>query len=229
MARKPARRSGTRRSGRTAAAGTLQERIVAALMRLAAARRYASVGLADVAAEAGVSLGEVRELYSGKGAILADFFKSIDQAVLARGPAEGDGPRDRLFDIAMRRLDLLAAHKAAVGRLVRAARCDGDLACALACMSKRSARWMLAAAGIHHGGVVGRLAEGGTVLVFAETVAVWLKDDDAGLAKTMATLDKALRRGERAMGFVGEVCDLAGPFMGGGRRGRRARRSEAAG
>ncbi len=226
MARRPARR-GTARGGGRAAATSPRERVIGALLRLLATRRYGAIGLADVAAEAGVSLAELRTLYDGKLAILADFSRRVDEAVLAGGPAEGEGARDRLFEIIMRRLDQLAPHKAALGHLARATRCDPRLGCAFYRIAERSARWMLAGAGIHHGGPLGRVAVHGTVLVMGEAVRTWLDDDDPGLARTMAALDRALRRGERAIGVIGGICDLVAPLVPTG--GRRSRRSRAAG
>ena len=228
MARKPTRggqRGARRGAARKAAPANPRDRVIDALMMLAAGRSFASIGLADVAAEAGVSLADLRELYDGKLSILADFSKRVDKAVLSAGPPEGEGARDRLFDVLMRRLDMLARHKPALRRLARSARCDPGLACGLYRISEKSMMWMLVGAGIHHGGFLGKVAVRGTVLVFAEAMSAWLDDDDAGLAKTMATLDKALRRGERAMGFIGEVCDLARSFT---RRDGRRRGSQGA-
>ncbi len=228
MARKPARRGGARRTPAARAAPmTPRERIIEALMRLLARRRYSEIGLAAIAAEAGVSLGEVRELYNSKFAIIADFSRRNDKAVLDAGPAEGESSRDRLFDILMRRLDHLAPYKPALKRLTRAMMCDPMLAMALTLTVQRSSRWMLAGAGIDHGGLRGRVAVRGVVLVLGETVRVWFDDDDPGLAKTMATLDRALRRGERAMGLFDNVCDLARPFAG--RRRGRGEPAESAG
>jgi hypothetical protein len=53
-------------------------------------------------------------------------------------------------------------------------------------------------------------------MVFAEAMRAWL-DDDPGNEKTMAALDRALRRGERAMGYLRDACDFVVSF------GRRAR------
>ena len=222
MARKAARRA-PRRAPAAKRAADPRERIVDALMRLAAGRRFAVIGLADVAVEAGVSLSELRAHYDGKHAILADTFKRVDRAVLDAGPAEGEGARDRLFDVLMRRFDALAPHKAALRRILRAGRCDPMLARTLYGAAKTSMRWMLAGADIRRGGIAGMVAVRGGVAVFAEAVTVWLDDDDPGLARTMAALDRALRRGERAMALVDEVCELAAPFVGArGARGPQA-------
>ena len=57
-------------------------------------------------------------------AILAAHMKEIDRAVLAGGSADmaDEPPRERLFDVLMRRLEALDPHKAAI-RSLRARRC----------------------------------------------------------------------------------------------------------
>ncbi len=58
-------------------------------------------------------------------------------------------------------------------------------------------RFMLAAAGISTEGPLGGLKVQGAVVVFSNTMQTWLEDDDPALARTMARLDRELRRGER--------------------------------
>jgi hypothetical protein len=50
----------------------------------------------------------------------------------------------------------------------------------------------------------------------------WVDDEDEGLARTMAALDRALARGQRWSGFLDDVCRI--PACVG--RGRRRRRGE---
>jgi AcrR family transcriptional regulator len=225
MATGPKRR--TTRKTNAARGADPRAAIVDALMRLLETKGFGRIGLADVAAEAGVSLADLRDAYDGKVAILADFSRRIDQAVLADGDAEGEGARDRLFDILMRRLDAMEPYRPALRRLARSARCDPGLALALHRIGEKSMMWMLVAAGIHHGGIVGKVAIEGTVLVFAETLNVWLDDDNPGQAKTMAALDKALRRGEQAMGMVNDLCGFVCRLAGAGRRDRDRRQETA--
>jgi AcrR family transcriptional regulator len=182
-------------------------------MALLATRDFAKVGLADIAEEAGVSLSALRELYDGKLAIVADFSRRIDQAVLEGGPAEGETPRDRLFEILMRRFDALGPSKAAVKNVARAARRDLCLGRFLHKSSRRSQSWMLVAAGADISGPLRVVAVEGLVLVNAEALRVFLEDDDPGLAKTMAALDRGLERGARAMNFIDEVCARLRPFV----------------
>jgi AcrR family transcriptional regulator len=221
MATRPKRT--TKKARASTPAADPKTRIVDAFMTLLDAQSFGAIGLADVAATAGVSLADLREAYDGKLAILADFSRRIDGQVLAGGDAEGEGARDRLFDVLMRRFDALAPYKEGLRRLARSARCDPGLALGLHRIGEKSTMWMLTAAGIRHGGILGRVAVEGAVLVFAETMTVWLDDDDPGQAKTMAALDRALRRGERAMRFMDDVCSVVCRLGATGRRRRDAR------
>src|SRR5438105_6756095 len=220
MARRPARRAaGSGREPSQSHAGSPRDAAIDALMALLADRRLGEIGLDAIATRAGLSLSGLRAAFPGKIAILAGFNERIDLAVLAAGPAEGDSERDRLFDVLMRRLEALAPYRAALKNLTRSAQLNPALACATAFGSDRSMTWMLAAAGIRHGGFLGRIAKSGTGAVFAETMATWLADDDPNNEKTMAALDRALRRGERAMGYIRDACDFVTTFT---RRGRSA-------
>jgi hypothetical protein len=62
-----------------------------------------------------------------------------------------------------------------------------------------SQHWMLQAAGIDSSGPGGALRVAGLVGIYASVFRIWLEDDDPGHARTMAALDRRLRRGERAL------------------------------
>lgn len=221
---KATRRSSKRGGAADEAAGAPdRDRIIDAMMALLAEKRFADIGLADIAEAAGVPVSALREAFNGKLGILAAFSRRIDLAVLAGGaPDMSVGPRDRFFEAEMRRFDALGPYKVALHRLAGSARCDPGLACALHAIATRSQKWTLVAAGIHHGGFAGRIALEGAVLVHLEVMRTWFDDDDEDSARTMATLDRALRRGERAMRVLGDLCSLAPRVM---ERGRRMRNS----
>ena len=82
---------------------------------------------------AGVSLAELRAEFGSTLAILAAHIKEIDRKVLAGGDADmaEEPPRERLFDVLMRRLEALAPYKEAVRSLLRSARRNPRLALAL--------------------------------------------------------------------------------------------------
>ncbi|MCB1489891.1 MAG: TetR/AcrR family transcriptional regulator, partial [Bauldia sp.] len=101
---KAARRSTRATKAPAAPAKDPKDAIIDAFMALAADRDVRGIGLDEIAAEAGMSLADLRECYAGKLGILFGFARRIDLAVLAEGPADAESePRDRLFEVMMRR------------------------------------------------------------------------------------------------------------------------------
>ncbi len=199
---------------------TPKGRIISAALKLAAERPWKDVGLIDIAEEAGETLAGLREHFDGKPAIIAGFVRAVDDALLkgARKPAAGQAPRDALFDVIMARFDLLAPHKAAV----RSMTSDGSPDIGAMKTVLDSQHWMLAAAGIDASGAQGAVRTLGLAAVYASVFKTWLDDEDAGMARTMAALDRRLRRGQRNLeaveGAVGALTGFAkrvGDMFGG--------------
>ena len=80
---------------------------------------FEEIGLADVAGGAGVSLAQLRGEFSSTLGILAAHVKAVDRAVLAQDMSdmEEEPARERLFDVLMRRIEILAPHREAVRSL----------------------------------------------------------------------------------------------------------------
>ena len=201
-----------------------RERIIAAFMSLLADKPIEQIGFAGIAREAGVSLVELRDLYGSTLAILAAQMKETDRAVLAADAADmaEEPPRERLFDVLMRRLEVLEPHKAAVRSLTRSASRNPGLAFALNGLAVRSQQWMLTAADIDAAGPRGMVRAQGLAILFASALRTWVDDDDPGHARTMAALDRALARGQRWSGFL----DGLGRIQQCVTRGRRQRRRD---
>jgi AcrR family transcriptional regulator len=189
-----------------------RERIIAALMSLLAEKPFEEIGLGEIARTAGVSLAELRDHFSSTLAILAAQMKETDRAVLAATDADmaEEPPRERLFDVLMRRLDLIEPHKAAVRSLIRSAARNPALAFALNGLAVRSQQWMLTAADIDAAGPRGMLRAQGLAVMFASVLRTWVHDDDPGHAKTMAALDRALARGQFWSGVLDGLGRLPG-------------------
>jgi AcrR family transcriptional regulator len=181
-----------------------RERIIDAFMVLLGEASIEDIGMGQIAARASVSLAELRQHFGGKLAILAAYMKDVDRAVLGGIAADmaAEPPRERLFDVLMRRLDVLTPNKAAVRSLRRSAARNPGLAVALNGLSARSAQWMLTAADIPATGPFGALRAQGLAMLFATVVGTWLNDDDPGLARTMSALDRALSRGATFAGLL---------------------------
>src|SRR5262249_51198398 len=118
-------------------------------------------------------------------------------------------PRERLFDVLMRRFEAMAHDKQAVRSLIRSATCNPALALELNQLAVNSQQWMLTAAGIGASGPKGMLRAQGLALMFAQVARTWVHDDDAGLARTMAALDRALARGQRWSGLPDDAFRVA--------------------
>jgi AcrR family transcriptional regulator len=204
--------------------GTTREKIIAAFMALLAEKRFEEIGFGDIAAHAGVSLMDCREEFGSTLAILAAHMKQLDRKVLGTSAADmaDEPPRERLFDVLMRRFEAMAPHRQAVRSLLRSARCNPGLAVALNAMAVRSQAWMLTAANIDAAGTRGAIRAQGLAMLFGSVLRTWVDDEDEGLARTMAALDRALARGQRWSGMLDDLCH----FAPGHHRSRKRRRDE---
>jgi AcrR family transcriptional regulator len=189
---------------------TARERIVEAFMALLAEKPIEAIGYPEIARRASVSLADLHREFGSTISILAAFLKDIDRAVLAASTDDmaGEPPRERLFDVLMRRIEALEPHKESVRSLARSARFNPGLAFALNGLAVRSAQWMLAAADISAAGPKGMIRAQGLQMLFTSVVATWLDDDDPGHARTMAALDRALARGQRWAGWLDDLCAI---------------------
>lgn len=190
--------------------------IVEALMRLAADRAWDDIELADIAREAGLPLASLRDHFPSKGAMLAGFGRMIDSVVLAGTSDDLDGEpvHERLFDVMMRRLDALTPYKPALRALVPVVRRDPLMLAALNGAALNSWRYMLASAQVNTEDALGGVRVQGAVLMFTRVVDVWLHDDEPGLARTMAALDRELRSGGKVMRRIEDVHRLTAPLRG---------------
>lgn len=214
--------------------GTNEGRVVAAAMRLAAERPWQEISLRQIAEAAGMSLAGLSETFSSKADILRAFVATVDKEVLAKAPAprEGESTRDALFEVLMARFDSLEPHKAALRSISQ----SGEAEFAMIQPVLKSQGWMLQAAGIDSSGPAGALRTAGLTSVYASVFRTWLEDDDPGLARTMAVLDRRLRRGESVMqgmdGVIGaarRVKDILRSGLSSVRKSRSARDDDAPG
>ncbi|MFO1185141.1 MAG: TetR/AcrR family transcriptional regulator [Bauldia sp.] len=198
---------------------------IEALMTLAARQPFNQIGLADIAKEAGISLAAMREQYASKAAILSDFSRQIDKAVLEEEvDAEEPTARGRLLDLFMRRFDALAPYKPALKRMASDGWRDLLLCLGASRLAATSNLWLMAAAGIDTAGLRGALKAEALSVIYARAFRVWLKDDDPGLGATMAELDRAFDRADGLARRCDDAARFFAPFFD--RLSRRNRRGE---
>ncbi len=173
-----------------------------ACLALAAEKDWRDVSLFDIAAEAGRAVVDFYPLTP------ADAFETIDDhfdGKAAEGAAAPDPDalaRDRVFEAAMRRFEAMEEERAGVLALDKAMERDPIARAASFGRAGRSARWLLALAGenAENPARVQALA-----LVLIQARAAWRTDEAGDFAKTMAALDKGLRRAESFFESVGRV------------------------
>jgi len=224
MARKPQRAAKT--APPKPPSGTDREKIIAAFMALLAEKRFEEIGFGDIAARAGLTLAACRAEFGATLPILAAHMKELDRKVLAGVSADmaEEPPRERLFDVLMRRLEMMAPYREAIRSLMKSAQCNPGLAFALNGLAVRSQTWMLTAADVDAAGPRGLIRAQGLAMLFASVLRTWVDDNDEGLARTLAALDRALARGQRWSGMLNDLCR----FSPGKCRSRfRRRRDEA--
>ncbi len=178
-------------------------RVIAAALALAESEGWRRVGLAAIAAKAGLSLAETHALFPDKLAILNGFARRMDRAVLEGGAAidQEEPVRDRLFELLMLRFETMRPHRAGLKAVLRDTILVDPLGslCALDNL-RRSMVCTLEAAGIPSGGLGGRLRARCLGLVYLCVLCVWLGDKSEDMAPTMAALDRGLARIDRLAG-----------------------------
>jgi AcrR family transcriptional regulator len=192
--------------------GSEADRLVNAALRLVATHGWRRLSMAAIAAGSGLPIVTVYRTFASKPAILCAFSKRIDETVLA-APLDNDPderPRDRVFDLLMRRFDALRPHRDALEVLGREVLADPVAALVLGAALLRSMAWMLEAAGIAINGLRGAVVVKLTAGAFAATLRVGLRDDTPDLAPTMAALDRRLRGIERWLAPAGRREQEAG-------------------
>jgi AcrR family transcriptional regulator len=200
-------------------------RIIDALLTLLASEPLERIGLDQIAKAADLSLADLRDEFPSAVAILAAHMKDIDRKVLAADATDmGEEPaRERLFDVLMRRLDAHAPHRAAIRSLMRSTLCDPPLALVMNGLAARSMGWMMTAAGISAAGPKGALRAQALTLLYVRVLSVWANDEDPGLARTMAALDRELARGERLSGMLDTLLAIPERLQAGRWRAKRRR------
>ncbi len=186
---------------------TPKGRILAAALALAAERSWREISLADIAEKAGVALVELKASFDSKAEMLTAFSGLVDDEMLRRAPrrTSDQSTRDALFEVIMSRFDALGPYRAALKSIAGSG--FADIAHLRAVMNAQ--HWMLAAAGVNTDGPAGVARAAGLATVYASVFRTWLDDEDPGFARTMAALDRRLRRGESALNRMDEVCSGA--------------------
>jgi len=186
--------------GESASAAALRR----ALLALIEERGWIDLSLAEIAEKAEVPISEAHRIYPSKGAILTALTRSIDERLLSSldGDALEGSAKDKLFDLLMRRFDILKADRAAYRRLMRQLPGTPAEFTALLCQLRRSMALALESAGLSASGWKGALRLQGLLAVYTAGLRAFANDESEDLSKTMAEIDKRLSQAERLSGML---------------------------
>lgn len=163
---------------------------------MAAERGWRDLSLAEIAEAAKVPLSTLYPLFPSKQAIIESFADQVDAAVMADEDREGsEAPaHDRLFEVLMHRFETMQPKREAIGAILQDQLRDPLMICCGLGRLGRSMAATLEAAGFSTSGLRGLVRVKGISAVYLSTLRVWLRDESDDMAKTMAFLDKQLRR-----------------------------------
>ena len=174
---------------------------------------WRDASLFDLAAAAGRPVGEFygADLSEAVDCVEERFDRAIADGMSALDRSQS--LRDRLFDLIMNRFEAMEPHRAALAELDPGA---DPVALALQHARRmRTARWVMALAGMDGAGVAGKARVQGLSVILAQTHTAWRQDKNGDFARTMAELDKALRRAEDMFGRFAGFTDGQRPGAAG--------------
>ena len=161
--------------------------------------------LNDIAAEAKLSLADLRSHYDDKMDILYGLGRLIDEDTLRRlgkfSPEQS--VRETLFEILMERFDVLNEHREGILAILNGFRGDPKQALFSVPALARSMSWMLEAAHINTCGIRGNAVLAAFTGLYLKVLYVWMRDDSEDMSSTMAALDKNLNRAEQIANTLG--------------------------
>jgi len=171
-----------------------------AALSLAASTPWREVTLLKLADEANRPISDLYGASVGEAvdSVEEAFDRAIADNLDALDPSQS--VRDRLFELIMRRFEAMEPHRAAVLAMEQGNDRDPTLLAAAHQRHVRCARWVLALAGLEADGMTGQARAQGLGVIIGQARAAWRGDDAGDFAKTMASLDKNLRRAEEMFG-----------------------------
>lgn len=184
---------------RTFSGSDRETRLAEAALRLLAKQEWGKLTLASVARAARVPLSDVFPVVPTKAALPRIILQVLAKETARRHRVDsrsGD-PRERVFDATMRFFDVQERHAVALKKLYRALQYDPLAVLGLRNTVLDLAGELLALAEADVGsssGVQGTVFAG----ILIRAVFAW-RDDDDEMGKTMAQLDRDLRRAERIL------------------------------
>ncbi|BCX16440.1 MAG: hypothetical protein KatS3mg117_0122 [Geminicoccaceae bacterium] len=179
--------------------------LLEAAWQLVAERGWRGFSPSELARRTTTPLPTIYALFPDRRSLVTALGRRLDAAMLDVPLAELDGmsPRERLFELSMRRFEAMRPFREGLRAAGREVALDPCLAIASLANLERAADWLLDTSGIRLHGLAACLARRALQLAYLRAFRVFLRDDSADLARTMAELDRRLGELEAWARFFG--------------------------
>ena len=170
----------------------LKRKALEAALLLAETRAWSQVTLAEITAEAGLSLADLHGV-TDKDRLSAAVEPMLDQAMSEGSLDPSETPRTRLFDVLMMRFEAMEDRRDGVMSFLRWR--DGSLSgLALRVKAREAtARWAIACAGLDgESSLIKGGMQLGLIWAIAQAERAWRSETSPDLTRTMACLDAEL-------------------------------------
>jgi len=178
---------------------SIKDKMVSAMLKLASERSWDFVDFEDIAEEAGIDIHDAREYFDGRSDILAAYGRMLDRRMVEQCEFADDAEiscREKTFDLIMERFDIVNENREGILSILHGFKGDPKEAVFSFPHLGKSMCRTLTAAGIETNGIFGAVKVAGLTGIYLFTLKTWKEDDSPDMAKTMATLDKALDKAE---------------------------------
>lgn len=172
--------------------------IVALAFQLVAERGWRHLSFTELARRADVPLARIHAELPDRAALVRMLGRRLDAQMLALPVPEIDGmtPRERVFELVMRRFDAMAPYKDGLRAMARQAGGDPALLAVSLCSIGRLSRWLLDVAETADPWPIAMVARRVLAVIYVRSFHVWLDDDTPDMARTLAELDLRLQQAE---------------------------------
>ena len=177
----------------------IQEKIARAVLAVAAKKGWGRTTLADVAAQAHLSLADLRKSAADRGALLEIVAAWIDKQAAQAAASDVDpaeSGHDRLFTALMAWFDTLQDHRAGGGAILKDIMQDPCAAVSVWPLAMQSVRAVCKCAHIAVNGPDGVLKLYVLSVGYIYMLRIWLNDTSPDLSAVMAALDTRLTQAE---------------------------------
>jgi ubiquinone biosynthesis protein COQ9 len=170
--------------------------IIDEVFELIEMRGWVHLTFHDIADHIGITLVDLHTHFPSKYDLLKAMVERIDRETLKLAAADIETltPSDRLFDVLMARFEASKPYKLALRRMWDEGFRHPQLIVAYFPLGFNSMVWILEAAGMHHPGFMGLIQVKAFGVLYLKLTHTWLEDQNEDLSKTMAEVDKNIKR-----------------------------------